>query len=48
MPTLQDPGDDQLANKQQYDFTNPFPFLLVNIGSGVNSHDPHVGKILWI
>ena len=33
---LQDPGDDQLASKQQFDFTNPFPFLLVNIGSGVN------------
>jgi len=32
----QDPGDDQLAKKQQYDFTNPFPFLLVNIGSGVS------------
>ena len=37
MSILQDPGSDQLASKQQYDFTNPFPFLLVNIGSGVNS-----------
>jgi len=32
----QDPADDQLASKQQFDFTNPFPFLLVNIGSGVS------------
>lgn len=32
----QNPGEDELACKQQYDFTNPFPFLLVNIGSGVS------------
>lgn len=31
-----DPADDCLAYKQQFDFTNPFPFLLVNIGSGVS------------
>jgi type II pantothenate kinase len=31
-----DPGLDDLACKQQYDFTNPYPFLLVNIGSGVS------------
>lgn len=47
MSILQDPGDDQLAKKQQYDFTNPFPFLLVNIGSGVNSYNPHIEKTLW-
>ena len=38
MLIVQDPGSDQLASKQQYDFTNPFPFLLVNIGSGVNEY----------
>ena len=47
MSILQDPGSDILASKQQYDFTNPFPFLLVNIGSGVNSQlNSKVEKVL--
>jgi len=32
----ENPGDDQLACKKTYDFTNPYPFMLVNIGSGVS------------
>lgn len=32
----QDPADDSLASKQTYDFASPYPFLLVNIGSGVS------------
>jgi len=32
----QDAETDQHASKVTYDFTNPFPFLLVNIGSGVS------------
>jgi len=32
----ENPGNDELACKQQYDFKNPYPFLLVNIGSGVS------------
>jgi len=30
------PSNDQLASKKSYDFANPYPFLLVNIGSGVS------------
>jgi len=32
----QNPGNDSLACKKTYDFKNPYPFLLVNIGSGVS------------
>ncbi|KAI4458103.1 pantothenate kinase [Holotrichia oblita] len=30
------PTDDTLCAKVNYDFSNPYPFLLVNIGSGVS------------
>ena len=32
----QDPADDRAACKKTYDFSNPYPFILVNIGSGVS------------
>lgn len=32
----ENPGEDSLACKRTYDFTNPYPFMLVNIGSGVS------------
>jgi len=32
----ENPGDDSMACKKTYDFTNPYPFMLVNIGSGVS------------
>jgi len=31
-----DLGEDQIPNKVSYDFQNPYPFMLVNIGSGVS------------
>lgn len=30
------PTDDEKCEKVNYDFSNPYPFLLVNIGSGVS------------
>ncbi|KAK9878954.1 hypothetical protein WA026_003773 [Henosepilachna vigintioctopunctata] len=30
------PTDESLCKKEEYDFSNPYPFLLVNIGSGVS------------
>ena len=30
------PSDDNEAVKKSYDFSNPYPFILVNIGSGVS------------
>lgn len=30
------PTDESLCSKVNYDFSNPYPFLLVNIGSGVS------------
>jgi len=32
----ENPGDDYLACKKTFDFSNPYPFMLVNIGSGVS------------
>jgi len=32
----QDPGDDVIARKVSYDYSDIYPFLLVNIGSGVS------------
>ena len=32
----QNPGDDTQAVKTAYDFSSPYPFILVNIGSGVS------------
>ena len=32
----QNPEDDKAAVKKTYDFSNPYPFILVNIGSGVS------------
>lgn len=31
-----DPTDDTKCSKVVYDFSNPYPFLIVNIGSGVS------------
>lgn len=31
-----DPTDDLKCAKVKYDFSNPYPFLIVNIGSGVS------------
>lgn len=30
------PTDESKCAKVQYDFSNPYPFLLVNMGSGVS------------
>lgn len=30
------PTDDTTCEKVNYDFSNPYPFLIVNIGSGVS------------
>ncbi|XP_045461261.1 pantothenate kinase 1 isoform X3 [Harmonia axyridis] len=30
------PTDETLCKKERYDFSNPYPFLIVNIGSGVS------------
>lgn len=30
------PTEESLCAKVKYDFSNPYPFLLVNIGSGVS------------
>lgn len=30
------PTDDQLCHKEVYDFSDPYPYLVVNIGSGVS------------
>ena len=32
----EEPADDRAACKKTYDFSNPYPFILVNIGSGVS------------
>ena len=32
----ENPADDKEAVKRAYDFSNPYPFMLVNIGSGVS------------
>ena len=32
----ENPADDLEAVKKAYDFSNPYPFMLVNIGSGVS------------
>jgi len=31
-----DPDDSKLAKKIPFDFRNPYPYLVVNIGSGVS------------
>lgn len=31
-----DPGDPKLAKKSPFDFRDPYPYLVVNIGSGVS------------
>lgn len=31
-----DPIDDERCRKVPFDFSNPYPFLVVNIGSGVS------------
>ncbi|XP_034939201.1 pantothenate kinase 3 isoform X2 [Chelonus insularis] len=36
-----DPTDDDLCRKVPYDFSEPYPFLLVNIGSGVSILSVH-------
>ena len=30
------PGDSKLAKKEAFDFRDPYPYLVVNIGSGVS------------
>lgn len=30
------PTDEACCSKVKYDFSNPYPFLIVNIGSGVS------------
>jgi len=32
----QNPGDEEKAATRPYDFTNPYPYMLVNVGSGVS------------
>ena len=37
----ENPGDDLRARTVHYDFTDPYPFMLVNIGSGIK-FDLHI------